>query len=319
MNHLGTRPPSWKTTGRSAGISGGAKGLSGSLTRTQTRDDGRNLKKLLIDSYQAHPDLRKLNSPWGLELSLYTVIARRVLLRHLFHGEVLEYLELGLLGGWQKISTILPELANKSDEEFKQLIRDLTEEQADALKMVTELLILAMESTGFDGHKLTLWWPEGDQDTPRGLTILKTQYSGKNPLIPMIKDSEHCAVFGLATPRCLQHDGVKTCRHKDPSQTWQNVDNIILDTNLSPADSELLTYLYSKDERYLIYKGIDILRVSKPRIEGVDTCGVQLNYVSSIVPPPKVAMRKLTGRKRGLESVRERQKWSDPDQGVIIL
>jgi hypothetical protein len=69
----------------------------------------------------------------------------------------------------------------------------------------------------------------------------------------------------------------------------------------------------------LIYKGIDILRVSKPRIEGVATCVVQLNYVFSIVPPPKVVMRRLTGRKGGLESVRERQKWSDPGQGVIIL
>lgn len=318
LNHLGTRPPSWKTTGRSAGISGG-KGVIFSMIGTQTRDDGRTLKKLVIEGYQAYPELRKLNSPWGLELSLCTGIARWVLLRHLLHGEVLEYLALGLPGDWEKIATIVPTIASKTDAEFKQFIPKLTKEQADVLKMATELLILAMESAGFDGHKLTLWWPESDKDTPRGLTMLNTQYSGKNPWIPIIKDSEHCAVFGLATPRCLQHDDIKTCPHTSPPQTWHDVENIILDTTLSPANSELPAYLYSKDERYLIYKGTDILWVSKPRVEGVDTCVVQMNYVASIVSRPQLVKRKLMERRGGLEMVREKQGLSDPGQGVIIL
>jgi hypothetical protein len=253
------------------------------MSGSRTRDDGRNLKKLLIDGQQSHPDLRKLNSPWRLELSLCTGIARRVLLRHLLH-----------LGG-------------------------LSKEQVDVLKMVTELLILAMESTGFDGHKLTLWWLERDNDTQRGFTILKSQYSGKNPWIPMIKGSEHCAVFGLATPRCLQHDDIKTCRHMNPSQTWQSLENIILDTTLSPADSVLPSHLYLKDERYLIYKGADILRVSKPRLGGADPCVVHMNYVGSIVSRPQLVMRKSMRWKGGLEMVREKQGLSDPGQRATIL
>lgn len=158
LSSLGTRPPSWKTTGRTATI-GGGKWISLNFSRTQTKDDGRNLKKVLIDSYQASQDLRQLNSPWGLELSLCTGIARRVLLRHLMYGEVLEYLELGLPGKWSLIADIAPKVSNMSDADFETMLKSLTKKQSKVFKEATELLLIAMESTGVgdDGHSLTLW------------------------------------------------------------------------------------------------------------------------------------------------------------------
>ena len=318
---LGTRPPSWKTTGRMAGFSGG-QWVNFNTNRSQTKDDGRNLKRLLIDGYQASQDLRKLNSPWGLELSLCTGIARRVLLRHLMHGEVLQYLELGLPGEWNLIATIVATVSQKSDADFEQLLRDLTREQSEVLKKATELLITAMESTGVgsDGHTLILWWPERNAPAPRGIKIFKTQYSGKNPWIAMIKDSEHCAVFGLATTRCLQHDEVKICRHLDLLlHPLSPVENIILDTTLTPAESELASLPYSKDSRYLLWKRADILRVTRARqdAQGITADVVQLAYSPGrILPPIAVTRLKLAGK---LEHVKEKSGWNDPGQGVLIL
>jgi len=98
------------------------------------------------------------------------------------------------------------------------------------------------------------------------------------------------------------------------------VENIILDTILTPAESNFLSFAYPQDARYLIYKGTDILRVTRPRTEGVDSCAVQLNYISSsVIQRPPIVMRKLTKRMGGLERVREKQGVSDPGQGVIKL
>jgi len=96
------------------------------------------------------------------------------------------------------------------------------------------------------------------------------------------------------------------------------MENIILDTKLSPAESELSSYPYSKDERYLIYQGRDILRVSNPRV-GVDACVVQMNFVPSIVERPKLVIGRLMRWKSGLEMVREKQDLKDSGQGVTIL
>lgn len=165
----------------------------------------------------AMKDLRILNCPWGLELSLCTGIARRVTLRSLLYGEVLRYLALSLPGEWNNIALLMTSLAEMTSDEFEKMLEGevlKNTKKRETLCKAVELFILAMESTGVqnDGHTLVLWWPERGVPAPRGLHITKAQYSGKNPWIPMIKDGEHCAVFGLATSRCLQHDDIKTCR-----------------------------------------------------------------------------------------------------------
>ncbi|KAK0508752.1 hypothetical protein JMJ35_009028 [Cladonia borealis] len=318
---LGTRPPCWRTTGRTAGI-GFSHWFNVNMSMSQARDDGRSLKKLLIDGFQASKSPRLLNSPWGLELSLCTGIARRVRLRHLVYGEVLKYLELGLPGEWHLIADIVAAVSEKSDDDFEQLLKDLTKEQSEVLTKATELLIIAMESTGVDsdGHTLTLWWPERNEPTPRGIKFLKTQYSGENPWIAMIKDSEHCAVFGLATTRCLQRDDVKICRHTDLDlHNLSPVQNIMLDTTLTPAESELSSLSYSKGSRYLLWEQTAILRVTRARqdVQSAAADVVRLTYSpGKTLPPIAVHRLKLLGR---LEKVKEKSGWSDPGQGVLIL
>lgn len=136
----------------------------------------------------------------------------------------------------------------------------------------------------------------------------------------MIKDSEHCAVFGLATTRCLPHDDVKTCRHTDlPPHTWSPVQNIMLDTTLTPVESESTSLPYSKDSRYLLWKRTDILQVTRPRqdAQGVATEVVQLTYSPGKLRPHIVVNKlKLMGK---LEKVKEKGGWGDPGQGVLIL
>ncbi|KAH8798360.1 hypothetical protein F5884DRAFT_758810 [Xylogone sp. PMI_703] len=90
-----------------------------------------------------------------------------------------------------------------------------------------------------DGHTLTLWWPESHEATPRGLKILKAQYAGEEPWTSIIKASETCAVFGLATPRCLEHHEIKTCRNSVPPGIYYELRNIMFKTHLISTSSEL--------------------------------------------------------------------------------
>jgi hypothetical protein len=76
LENINRRPPSWRTTGSALAATGGQY-LTVNASVTQTRDDGRNLKRHLIDDYRSIKDLRILNCPWGLELSRCTYMASK--------------------------------------------------------------------------------------------------------------------------------------------------------------------------------------------------------------------------------------------------
>jgi hypothetical protein len=232
---------------------------------------------------------------------------------------------MGLLAEWDSVKTILPKLAEMTNAEFEKLLMEELKDskQCDALKKATELLILAMEFTGVkdvkgEGQTLVLWWPERGVSAPRGLHVKKSQYSGKNPWLPMIKDTRHCAVFGMATARCLQHDDIKTCRLLAPPLTWQSVEKVMFETKLMPADSERATLQYSHDACYLLYKGTDMLRVTRarPADAALNTHVVHMHFIPGQVP--HIVGKYLRLRSR-MENVREKQAYDDPGEDVLIL
>jgi hypothetical protein len=259
---LGTRDPSWKHETRTVGFSGGYY-ANLNASGSWKRDDGRNLKKVIIEEFLRKPDLRALNSPWGLELSLCTGIARRVQLRHLIYGEVLEYIALGSPGEWSAIETEARRVSEMTDEEFEQLLRTMKKEERDVFLEAAKSLLIAMEATGVgsDGHTLTLWWPERNAPRPRAIQIVKSQYAGKVPWIAMIRDSSESAVFALATPRCLTHDTVKECRNATGTPLLQphtQLKDVVLDTTLTPAESALQSLPYKEHARYQLWKRTDV-------------------------------------------------------------
>lgn len=312
---MGTRPPSWKTTGRSAVMSGGPKGISFSVGMSQSRDNGRTLKADIIEK----KFLKVLNSPWGLELSLCTGIARRVPLRKLLYGEVIKYLKLEL-DEWDVISDTVGQLAGCSNGDFATTISSLDAAKKSGLKKVTELLLLAMEHTGNkDGNELVLWWPE-DTVEPRGLRINKEWFAGRNPWLPMIQDSEHCAIFGLITNRCLQHDGFKTCQHPERNilvDTSISVPDIVLDTSVSILRRRAPCHTQTSFEvgqRLVWWKERDLLRdvLLVEQVSSEDGVA-RLKYRGRM---PRIVLKALRQR---YADVRELQAVGDSCHQVLIL
>ncbi len=315
LTSMGTRAPGWKTTGRAANLGIGFHGASVTVAGTQTKDDGRSMKVKIFQDWDRTTDLRVLNRPCGLELSLCTGIARRLPLREFFYGEVLEYLKLGLPGEWTKIEAIVTDIPGQSEEGFGEWLSKLTDSQTEVMQKATVLLLLAMEYTGVErgGHTLTFWWPEKHEATPRGLQIEKEQYSGKSPWIPMFQDPERCVIFGLATPRCLEHRGVKTCQNTTTPSKCDAVKEVMLDTSLIPAipliNAAPLSYELNK--RYILWHCRHILRVSRAS-EATDDV-VQLNFVPGT---PHIVIMRLIEK---WEKVKEKETLGDRGQHVLVL
>ena len=312
---MGTRGPSWKTTGRAANLGIGFHGTSVGVAGTQTKDDGRSLKVKLYQDWDKTTDLRILNRPCGLEVSLCTGIARRLPLREFFYGEVLDYLRLGLPGEWTNIQSIVTDIPGQSEEEFGQWLSKLTDLQTEVMQKATVLLLLAMEYTGVErgGHTLTVWWPEKLEATPRGLQIEKEQYSGKNPWIPMFQDPERCVIFGLATPRCLEHHGVKTCQNTTTPAECRAVKEVMLDTSLISATPLInaAPLSYELNKRFVLWHCRHILRVT--RVSEATDDVVRLNFVPGT---PYIVMQRLIEK---WEKVKEKETLGDKGQDVLVL
>lgn len=315
LHVMGTRPPSWKISSRAFNMGASAKGVvTSGFTITQVKDDGRFQKSRMMEKCKS-PHI--LSKPWGLELSLCTGIARRVLLREFFYGEVLEFLAMELAGEWDEIKDVAGLIAKISDEEFDKIIRNLTKPQAKVLRKATESLLLAMEYTQVedDGHTLTLWWPERHEATPRGLKFLKNQYSGEAPWTSMIKESETCAVFGLATHRCLKHHDIKTCRNSNPPAECNTPGNIMLSTSLISATTEFMTLPLScaLGERLILWKRQDtVLQVTRAALPLQNV--VRLKFIPG--QRPLIVLKRMIEK---WQQVLEKQARSDRSQEVLVL
>ena len=312
---MGTRAPGWKTTGRAANLAIGFHGSSVGVVGTQTKDDGRSLKVKIFQDWDRTKDLRVLNRPYGLEISLCTGIARRLPLREFFYGEVLEYLRLGLAGEWTKIQSIVTDISGQSEETFGDWLSKLTDSQTEVMQKATVLLLLAMEYTGVErgGDTLTIWWPEKHEATARGLQIKKEQYSGKIPWISMFQDPEKCVIFGLATPKCLEHCEVKMCQNTTTPAKCEAVKDIMLETSLIPATPLInaARLSYELHKRYVLCHCRHILRVTQASKAMNDH--VRLKIISGT---PPIVIQSLIAK---WEKVKEKETLGDKGQDVLVL
>lgn len=315
LHVMGTRPPSWKLSSRAVNLGVSAKGfVTGGVTMAQVKDNGKFQKSRMMEKCKS-PHI--LSKPWGLELSLCTGIARRVLLREFFYGEVLEFLAMELAGEWDEIKDVAGSIAKSSDAEFDGIIRKLTKPQAKVMRKAAESLLLTMEYTQVedDGHTLTLWWPERHEATPRGLKFLKNQYSGVAPWTSMIKESETCAVFGLATPRCLEHHDIKTCRNSIPPAVCCTPENIMLNTYLVSATTEFMTLPLScaLGERLILWKRQDtVLEVTRAALPLQNV--VRVKFIPG--QRPLIILKRMIEK---WQQVLEKQARSDRSQEVLVL
>ncbi|KAL7908363.1 hypothetical protein GGI35DRAFT_59824 [Trichoderma velutinum] len=242
-------------------VGGGAIGnatVGAGISLTEQRFDPTFIKGSQVQQWNKFHDLTVLNAPWGLEFSLCTGVARRVHLRELLNETVVAYLQ-GKLDAerntnaseawwWtlfhffqRKFATTDADSSNAKTLDQKAIARiqragsnnkaaaiwtDLKHNkpvQFNMLAKVLENFMDAIQCARVDDDKsLLLWWPEPNGSTDRGIKLDISWYKG-NSWIPILEDTESCAIFGLATCDCLicSHHGKaqRTCENGG-SASW---------------------------------------------------------------------------------------------------
>ena len=208
--HPGGFKRSSKTKGVTAGFSGGAM-APGSATATfsvtDVRFDPTFVKGSHLKQWNENNSLMVLNAPWGLEFSLCTGVARRVPLRALLNPRVTMYLESRIPDKTLDRDVISKIQQTPSNEEAAAIWNDLAKTnntQFEALKAAVKFFMEALQLSRLDDKKnLLLWWPEPSGSTDNGVKVDQIWYDRK-AWIPILEDTESCALFGLATSLCLE-------------------------------------------------------------------------------------------------------------------
>ncbi|KAH6606087.1 hypothetical protein Trco_005240 [Trichoderma cornu-damae] len=117
--------------------------------------------------------------------------------------------------------------------------------QLEVFTKVLETFIEATQCARVDDNKnLLLWWPEPNGSSDRGVKLDRSWYKGKS-WIPILEDTESCAIFGLATCDCLEclgdGDTRRPCqKHRKPSQAlWAlRKKQLILHTGIAATKTD---------------------------------------------------------------------------------
>ncbi|KID86024.1 TPR domain protein [Metarhizium guizhouense ARSEF 977] len=244
---LRTHPGGWRPVSRSRGFTLGLSGgpmapaaVSATASVTQQRFDPTFLKGSQVQQWNRSPhDLTMLNAPWGLELSLCTGVVRRVPLRALLNQAVVGYLQSKLNararniegGGqataetldWNVIEQIQQAPSNSSAAAIWTGLRANDPAQFNAIAVALKNFVDAIQCSCVDKKNLLLWWPELNGSTDRGIKFEQSWCRGDS-WIPILEDTETCAIFGLATCTCLtcvvstdDSDTARACQNRDLS------------------------------------------------------------------------------------------------------
>ncbi|PON26720.1 hypothetical protein TGAM01_v204221 [Trichoderma gamsii] len=250
---LRTHPGGWKTGSRTGGVNVGVGGgpmapatVGAAISLTQQRFGPTFMKGSQVQQWNKLPhELTVLNAPWGLEFSLCTGVARRVPLRALLNETVVTYLQSKLdarSNAESNSNANAPEALSRSQRLDKNVIEEIRRAnsnddaaaiwtdlnhthpaQFNALATVLESFMDAIQCARLDDKKnLLLWWPEPNGSTDRGIKLDISRYKG-NSWIPVLEDTESCAIFGLATCDCLicsDHGSAQRICQNGRSASW---------------------------------------------------------------------------------------------------
>jgi hypothetical protein len=310
---LGTTRPGWECNGRQLGLQIGHIG-NAQATTTWKKLDGTTLKDLVLNSSEPL-FLPYLQSPWGLQISFCTGVARRVLLRELLADLMPIFVE-----AWPSMATKWEELLEKYSilDIFKDKTKDIhewlkkipTELQNHILDIVRTLL-RAMKNTGVDRkeeHLQVAWLKQGET-----LQCLKIPCEQEWYWARMLADSDTCATFAYITPKCLESEWIK-CR--GPTVSWSQKSSQLETAVYRYCFQPLVEqrWVLKHDESYTIGKSDSLrVRVYKPS----DSDKPRLHICRILIP---AAYRFRLDKKipKSLQKLREKQREESRAESVFI-
>ncbi|KAH7231110.1 hypothetical protein BKA59DRAFT_488822 [Fusarium tricinctum] len=197
---LGTAPDYWKLNEIQAILQAGYYvQLQGGAA--MTKQSGIPLKQVLLDRWTREGNLSLFEEPWGVQVSLCTGVTRRVPLRSLIEEPLFRYIDNLNVDGWEALKTRATS-ASRRDHGFTEWAQKLNKDEKRCMQTIFGKLLNLLKDTGFDesGRYFSILWP---QDSDARFCV-KIRPEEDQLWCSMLKDSEWCATFAVATSLCLE-------------------------------------------------------------------------------------------------------------------
>jgi hypothetical protein len=247
----------WKMDSRELKVQGG-QFVSLSTGGTQKLVDGVTLKAAIWDKWTAQKNILVLASPWGMELSLCTGVARRILLKDLFQHSVVQFAAQVRPLEWARIRCHFEDIfIGTEPADFCSRVKNLAQTDFACYIDLWEFCNVALGVLYWTGSSpnldaVKIWWPF-DNET------LCLQVNNGWP--QLLKDAVDRASFAVATPKCLSLGANITCRDRELHwdhdirhlQTAVTIDKTTKDRSKSHTNTNGVDIVHS--ERYLLGDG----------------------------------------------------------------
>ena len=298
---------------RASGIQGGQY-INLTFNQTWAKKRGRTLKEIQLSLPDNHL-LPFLQCAWGLQVSFYTSIARRVPLRELISDIMPEFVESlsPIPPLWESLKTDYKIVDAFQSNNLQDWLRQLTDTLQDLVALIIRYILSMLQHTGIDekGEHFTIAWIQrGKPFQCFDVPCKKESYWAR-----ILADSRDCATFAYITPKCLEIDGFKCC---GPTATWQNT-SALLETavyrhkpNEERSTSISTPWILKHSDQYSIGKPDLLLRIKVERPNSGDH--PRLHILWSNIPPGIYSRLN-----RQLERLRERQAVDAKAENVVIL
>ncbi|KAM0326777.1 hypothetical protein ACHAQA_006651 [Verticillium albo-atrum] len=210
LTTCGTEPSKWINDERQLLLQGG-QFVQMSVGNVYHKVPKKTLKAFLLDTWAAIQDVHVFNYFFGVQVSLCTGVARRVPLRALIEEPLLSFVDTLRIEGWQAIKTDARR-AFAGDIDFDTWLGALSDDEHKCVRQVCGKLLELLKNTGFDRDEgmMRVMWPS---KTNPYLCVTAVPEKAQ-VWWRILRDSEWCATFAVATSQCLETTEVR-CRHKD--------------------------------------------------------------------------------------------------------
>ncbi|KAI9674016.1 MAG: hypothetical protein M1829_003859 [Trizodia sp. TS-e1964] len=316
MRNLGTSQDSWQLSEIQAGAQAGQYTVL-QFNNTWVRRNGVTLKDRQLNASPGIIFLPFLESLWGLQVSLCTGVARRVLVREML-SDVMESYVINCLpfsAVWEELLYRYRILDRFREPHLELWFQTLPAEMQSSVVQIVRYVLGIMGDTGYsqETNELIIAWPH-PEDPSRCFRI--SSKNDRNLWIRALADSDTCATYAYITPKCLETNEHK-CKESSAAQ-WES-QAVVLDTAVcqhrSNRETQIITagWTLTSGIRYLIGKpGTGLTaKVLEPTIQ----IEIRLSITRSSIPEGLLRRIQRTPPHR----IREKQQSTDDATQVLIL
>jgi hypothetical protein len=318
LENLGPFEDYWESTQKQIGFQGG-QFFNAQYNHTWIKTPGISLKQIQLSL----PDdllFPFLQSPWGLQVSFCTSVARRVPLRELI-GDVMPALVESLFPippQWESLKVDHKILDAFQRSDLQEWLGNLGSELRVLVVRIIRYILLVLKDTGIGkkGEYFVIAWIQ----RAKPFQCFKVPCKRESHWARILADSVDCATFAYVTSRCLETGGLK-CR--GPTAMWLNR-SALLETAVcrhkqseEQPKSAAMPWALKHADLYSMGKPDSLLWVRVDRPSSNENA--RLHVMWSMIPPEFLFRLDVKRLPKRLQRIRERQAIDAPAENVVVV